>query len=116
MLSLSSLGTLFFKGGLVEKVVTGYSGDTFPNFTPNPIFAQAYERGEVAVEHWSFLAYAQRLEAAASNLPAVVTRSIGGSSIEANDADARVASPFGELRLVPPPAPRVGLLPTPVAH
>ena len=51
MLSLSSLGTLFFKGGLVEKVVTGYSGDTFPNFTPNPIFAQAYERGEVAVGH-----------------------------------------------------------------
>ena len=45
MLSLSSLGTLFFKGGLVEKVVTGYSGDTFPNFTPNPIFAGAYERG-----------------------------------------------------------------------
>ena len=64
MLSLSSLGTLFFKGGLVEKVVTGYSGDTFPNFTPNPIFARAYERGEVAVEHWSFLAFAQRLEAA----------------------------------------------------
>ena len=40
MLSLSSLGTLFFEGGLVEKVVTGYSGDTFPNFTPNPIFAR----------------------------------------------------------------------------
>src|SRR6266511_4036811 len=71
MLSLSSLGTLFFEGGLVEKVVTGYSGDTFPNFTPNPIFARAYERGEVAVEHWSFLAFAQRLEAAACNLPDV---------------------------------------------
>ena len=46
MLSLSSLGTLFFRGGLVRKVVTGYSGDTFPNFTPNPIFATAYRSGD----------------------------------------------------------------------
>jgi len=115
MLSLSSLGTLFFKAGLVEKVVTGYSGDTFPNFTPNPIFAGAYERGEVAVEHWSFLAFAQRLEAAACNLPAVVTRSIGGSSMEANDAYARVASPFGEVGLLAPLQPDVALLHAPVA-
>src|SRR6516165_11292517 len=56
MLSLSSLGALFFRGGLVTKVITGYSGDTFPNFTPNPWFARAYERSEVEVEHWSFLA------------------------------------------------------------
>ena len=72
MLSLSSLGALFFRGHLVRKVVTGYSGDTFPNFTPNPVFARAYERGEVEVEHWSFLAFAQRLEAGARGLPAIV--------------------------------------------
>ena len=41
MLSLSSLGTLFVRGGLVRRIVTGYSGDVFPNFTPNPIFSQA---------------------------------------------------------------------------
>ena len=46
MLSLSSLGALFFRGGLVRKVITGYSGDTFPNFTPNPWFADAYKRGD----------------------------------------------------------------------
>ena len=63
MLSLSSLGALFFRGGLVRKVITGYSGDTFPNFTPNPWFADAYRSGAVEVEHWSFLAFAQRLEA-----------------------------------------------------
>ena len=72
MPSLSSLGTLFFRGGLVRKVITGYSGDTFPNFTPNPIFGDAYRAGAVEVEHWSFLAFAQRLEAAARGLPAVV--------------------------------------------
>src|SRR5882724_11730986 len=97
MLSLSSLGALFFRGQLVNKVITGYSGDTFPNFTPNPWFAGAYKRGEVDVEHWSFLAFSQRLEAAARGLPAVTTRSIAGSSMEANDAYARVETPFGEV-------------------
>jgi acyl CoA:acetate/3-ketoacid CoA transferase beta subunit/acyl CoA:acetate/3-ketoacid CoA transferase alpha subunit len=115
MLSLSSLGALFFRGRLVRKVVTGYSGDTFPNFTPNPWFARAYEAGDVDVEHWSFLAFAQRLEAAACGLPAIVTRSIVGSSMERNEAYARVASPFGELGVLAPLQPDVALLHAPVA-
>ena len=28
----------------MRRIVTGYSGDVFPNFTPNPIFSQAYLR------------------------------------------------------------------------
>ncbi|HYL53464.1 MAG TPA: CoA-transferase [Acidimicrobiia bacterium] len=115
MLSLSSLGALFFRGGLVRKVVTGYSGDTFPNFTPNQWFARAYERGEVEVEHWSFLAFSQRLEAAARGLPAIVTRSIAGSSMEANAAFARVETPFGPAGLLAPLVPDVALLHAPVA-
>jgi acyl CoA:acetate/3-ketoacid CoA transferase alpha subunit/acyl CoA:acetate/3-ketoacid CoA transferase beta subunit len=115
MLSLSSLGTLFFRGGLVQKVITGYSGDTFPNFTPNPIFADAYQHGEVAVEHWSFLAFSQRLEAAARGYPAVVTRSIAGSSMEHNDGYARVDSPFGPVGLLAPLAADVALLHAPIA-
>jgi acyl CoA:acetate/3-ketoacid CoA transferase alpha subunit len=115
MLSLSSLGTLFFRGGLVERVVTGYSGDTFPNFTPNPWFQRAYADGSVEVEHWSFLAFAQRLEAAACGLPAVVTRSIAGSSMEDNDAYARATTPFGDIGLLAPLAPDVALLHAPVA-
>ncbi|MFZ4585077.1 MAG: CoA-transferase [Acidimicrobiia bacterium] len=115
MLSLSTLGTLFFRGGLVKHVITGYSGDTFPNFTPNPVFAGAYKRGEVTVEHWSFLAFSQRLEAAAKGLPAVVTRSIAGSSMEANDAYAEVDTPFGRAGLLAPLAPDVALVHAPVA-
>jgi acyl CoA:acetate/3-ketoacid CoA transferase alpha subunit/acyl CoA:acetate/3-ketoacid CoA transferase beta subunit len=115
MLSLSSLGALFFRGGLVRRVVTGYSGDTFPNFTPNPWFQRAYRSGAVEVEHWSFLAFSQRLEAAAKGLPAVVTRSIAGSSMETNDAYARVASPFGEVGLLAPLVPDVAILHAPVA-
>jgi acyl CoA:acetate/3-ketoacid CoA transferase alpha subunit/acyl CoA:acetate/3-ketoacid CoA transferase beta subunit len=115
MLSLSSLGALFFRGGLVQRVVTGYSGDTFPNFTPNPVFAQAYQNGVVEVEHWSFLAFAQRLEAAARGLPAVTTRSIVDSSMQDNDAYARVDTPFGPVGLLAPLVPDVALLHAPVA-
>lgn len=112
MLSLSSLGTLFFEGGLVHKVITGYSGDIFPNFTPNPVFADAYREGTVEVEHWSFLSFLQRLEAAARGYPALVTRSIAGSSMADNDGFATVRNPFGPGRvgLVAPLRPDVALV------
>jgi len=115
MLSLSSLGALLFRGNMVHKVITGYSGDTFPNFTPNPWFAQAYEEGRVEVEHWSFLAFTQRLEAAARGLPAIVTRSIAGSSMANNDAFMEIESPFGRLGLLAPLAPDVALMHAPLA-
>ncbi|HZQ58943.1 MAG TPA: CoA-transferase [Acidimicrobiales bacterium] len=115
MLSLSSLGALFFKGGLVRKVVTGYSGDVFPNFTPNPWFGDAYLSGRVEVEHWSFLTFLQRLEAAARGVPALVTASLEGSSMASNPGYARVESPFGDVGLVQAYAPDVALLHAPVA-
>ena len=115
MLSLSSLGALFFRGGLVTKVVTGYSGDVFPNFSPNPWFASAYLDGTVEVEHWSFLTFLQRLEAAARGLPAVTTASLAGSSMADNPGYARVATPFGEVGLLEAYAPDVTLLHAPVA-
>ncbi|MCU0312171.1 MAG: hypothetical protein MUE36_14645 [Acidimicrobiales bacterium] len=115
MLSLSSLGALFFRGGLVKRVITGYSGDVFPNFTPNPWFANAYLAGEVEVEHWSFLTFAQRLEAAARGLPAVTTGSLVGSSMADNPGYARVDTPFGEVGLVEAYAPDVTLLHAPIA-
>src|SRR5215213_1279051 len=120
MLSLSSLGALFFRGGLVKRVITGYSGDTFPNFTPNPWFARAYESGAVEVEHWSFLAFSQRLEAAAKRLPAIVTRSIAGSSMADNAGFKHVSSPFGdanaddEIGLLAPLVPDVALMHAPI--
>lgn len=125
MASLSSLGALFFRGGLVRKVITGYSGDTFPNFTPNPWASQAYLSGAVEVEHWGFHALAQRLEAGARGLPAIVTRSVRGSSMEANDAFAVVPSPFAaagaqaggdaEVGLLAPLVPDVAILHAAVA-
>jgi acyl CoA:acetate/3-ketoacid CoA transferase beta subunit/acyl CoA:acetate/3-ketoacid CoA transferase alpha subunit len=110
MASLGSLGALFFRGGLVRRVVTAYSGDSFPTYTPNPVFQDAYASGAVEVEHWSFLSLVQRLEAAAAGLPAAVTGSLAGSSMAGNDGYATVESPFGEVGLVAPLAPDVALL------
>ncbi|MBV8160603.1 MAG: hypothetical protein JO265_06735, partial [Acidimicrobiia bacterium] len=110
MLSLSSLGALFFRGGLVDKVITAYSGDSFPTYTPNPIFQAAYKSGEVQVEHWSILTYLQRLEAAARGLPAAVTGSLRGSSMEDNEDFVVVDSAFGSVGLVAPLVPDVALV------
>jgi acyl CoA:acetate/3-ketoacid CoA transferase alpha subunit/acyl CoA:acetate/3-ketoacid CoA transferase beta subunit len=122
MASLGALGALFFQGGLLRHVVTAYSGDSFPTYTPNPIFRRAYESGEVTVEHWSFLTLSQRLEAAARGLPAMVTGSLAGSSMAANDGYAQMGSPFadgvadpGAVGLVAPLAPDVALLHAAVA-
>jgi len=110
MLSLSSLGALFFRGGMVRKVVTTYSGDTFPTYTPNPIFQEAYASGAVDVEHWSILTFTQRLEAAARGLPALVTGSLQGSSMASNEAFTVADTPFGPVGLVAPLAPDVTLV------
>ncbi len=110
MASLSSLGALFFKGGLVRKVITAYSGDAFPTYSPNPVFQRGYTSGEVEVEHWSFLSFAQRLEAGARGLPAMVTGSLAGSSMSANPGFSLVETPFGTVGLVQPLVPDVTLL------
>ena len=110
MLSLGSLGALFFEGGLVKKVVTAYSGDSFPTYTPNPVFQRGYSSGEVEVEHWSILTFAQRLEAAARGLPGVVTGSLAGSSMASNAAFTEVESAFGRIGLVAPLVPDVTLM------
>ena len=110
MTSLGALGALFFRGGLVSKVVTAYSGNSFPTYTPNPVFRQAYESGNVEVEHWSILTLSQRLEAAARGLPAAVTGSLVGSSMAENDAFRVIESPFGPLGLLEPLVPDVALV------
>jgi acyl CoA:acetate/3-ketoacid CoA transferase alpha subunit len=115
MVSLSSLGALFFRGGLVKKVVTAYSGDSFPTYSPNPVFQQAYASGAVEVEHWSILTFAQRLEAAARGLPAAVTSSLAGSSMAANDGYVEVDSELGRVGLLAPMVPDVTLLHAAVA-
>jgi hypothetical protein len=110
MTSLGALGALFFEGGLVNKVVTAYSGNSFPTYNPNPIFRRAYESGAVEVEHWSILTLAQRMEAAARGLPAAVTGSWSVPPWRTTRGSAEIDSPFGPLGLLSPLAPDVALV------
>ena len=115
MTSLGALGALFFRGGLLRKVVTTYSGNSFPTYTPNPVFRTAYESGAVEVEHWSILTLSQRLEAAARGLPAAVTGSLVGSSMAENDDFTVVDTQFGPVGMLAPLAPDVSLVHAAVA-
>lgn len=108
--SLGSLGVLLVAGGAVRRVVTAYSGDAFPTYSPNPVYQQAYDSGTVEVEHWSFLTLARRLEAAAAGLPAVATMPLGRAAMAANPAYREVATPDGPLGLLAPLEPDVTLL------
>jgi len=115
MASLSSLGAVLFESGSVDHVVTVYSGDSFPSFTPNPVFQRAYASGEVTVENWSFLTYVQRLRAAAFGLPATVTGSVVGSTMEEQDAFTTVEVNGEEVCLVAPLVPDVAIVHAAVA-
>ncbi|KYG51379.1 MULTISPECIES: CoA-transferase [Streptomyces] len=115
MASLSSLGAVLFRSGSLKKVVTVYSGDSFPVFTPNPVFQKAYTSGQVEVENWSFLTYIQRLRAAATGVPAVVTGSVRDSSMAENDAYEEMDTAFGRVGLVAPLVPDVTLVHAAVA-
>ncbi|WP_033289474.1 CoA-transferase [Amycolatopsis jejuensis] len=115
MASLSSLGAVLFRAGCLEKVVTVYSGDSFPVFTPNPVFQQAYADGTVEVENWSFLSYIQGLRAAATGVPAVVTGSVRDSSMTGNPGYEEVDTRFGRVGLVAPLTPDVALVHAAVA-
>ena len=111
MTSLGALGALFFRGGMVRRVVTAYSGNSFPSYAPNPIFAQAYQSGEVAVEHWSILTLGQRLEAGRPRPPRAGHR-LGGRIRHGRQSGVHRGRhplrPGGPGR---PPGPRCRLLP-----
>ncbi|MHB8452568.1 MAG: CoA-transferase [Mycobacteriales bacterium] len=111
MASLGSMGTLLVAGGLLRHVVTAYSGDAFPTYSPNPIYQRAYAAGRPTVEHWSFLTLVRRLEAAAAGLPAAPVRPLSRTTFaRENPAYFEVDTPAGPLGLVSALAPDVTLL------
>jgi acyl CoA:acetate/3-ketoacid CoA transferase alpha subunit len=114
-LSLGNLATLFFHGGLIRRCVTAYVGNGFPTGGPNPIYTRACRSGDVEVEHWSILTFQQRVEAAARGLPALVTRSLGQTSMADNAGFQQISTKFGDVNLVAPLVPDVALIHAPVA-
>ena len=82
-------------GGLVARIVSAFCGDVFPSANPHPIYQQAFLDDDVDLEVWSMLTLHQRIRAAAEGLPYAPTRSLAGSSMEANDGVIRL--PDGSL-------------------
>lgn len=96
----------FLASGLARRVISAFLGDGYPVPGPNPAIQRAINRGRIAVENWTMLTFAQRLVAGALNLPYLPTRSILGSSLEADLGDQfrRAPNPFNpreSLGLVP---------------
>ena len=72
--------------GLARKIVTSWAGDSYYTPGPNPIYQRAWAEG-VEFEHWSILTYAQRLAAGARGLAWTTTASLGGSTMETDNAE-----------------------------
>ena len=85
--------------GLVAKVITSLHGNTFPAPGPNPVFTEADRTGAVRFEDWSMLSLVLRLYAAATDVPFLPTRSLVGTDLGRELAEAEllrfVDDPFG---------------------
>lgn len=99
--------------GLVDRIVTSWSGDGYYTPGPSPIFQKAHARG-VRFEHWTILTLPQRLAAAARGHEWTPTRSIIGSQMEIDNADdIRILEPG--LALMRSLTPDVSFFHAPVA-
>lgn len=104
VLSFCDACVALFVGGLLRKGVTTIVGDLWPSPSPNPFYGKAWLSGEVAFEHWSILAYTERLLAGAMRVPFTVTESIVGSSMARDNAAVgtfkEIDDPFGSGKKV----------------
>jgi acyl CoA:acetate/3-ketoacid CoA transferase alpha subunit/acyl CoA:acetate/3-ketoacid CoA transferase beta subunit len=74
--------------GLIKKVITAFSGNVYPWYSPNPIAQKAYIRKEVELEDWSILTLPLRLMAGALGVGVMPTTSLIGSSMAESNKDA----------------------------
>ena len=83
--------------GLIKKVITAFSGNVYPWYSPNPVTQKAYVRKEVELEDWSILTFPLRLMAGALGVGVMPTTSLIGSSMAESNKDAFtvIDDPFG---------------------
>lgn len=67
--------------GLLERAIVSFAGEGYPTPGPSPITARALARGQLDLENWTMLTISQRLLAGAMGVPFLATRSIAGSSL-----------------------------------
>jgi acyl CoA:acetate/3-ketoacid CoA transferase alpha subunit len=74
--------------GLLERAIVSFAGEGYPTPGPSPVTARALARGRLELENWTMLTISQRLLAGAMGVPFLTTRSIAGSSLAADLAQA----------------------------
>ncbi|MCL5935422.1 MAG: hypothetical protein M1543_02885 [Firmicutes bacterium] len=99
LISLTASGpvTAMVHGGLAEKIITSYTGDSYYAVRPNAAHQRAYENKEVVYENWSLLTFILRLMAGAMGLPFLPARSLAGSTMAEDNREKFVIAgdPFG---------------------
>jgi len=117
--ALANQHAVLVRTGLVAKAITSLHGNTYPGPGPNPVFTEADRTGAVRFEDWSMLTLVLRLYAAATNVPFLPTRSLVGTDLGRELAEAgllqMIKDPFGdgdgdEIALVPPLHPDVTIV------
>lgn len=87
---------VFVHGRLCKKIISSLNADSYPFPSPSPILVKAFLDGSVQFEDWTMLTHNLRLLAGALGVPFLPTKSISGSGMELENADAfcRIADPF----------------------
>lgn len=83
--------------GLLSKVITAFSGNVYPWYSPNPVTQKAYVNKEVELEDWSILTFPLMLMAGALGTGFMPTNSILGSAMQEDNRDSFrvIDDPFG---------------------
>lgn len=97
MRGIRDTATILLHLGLIKKVITSFSGNVYPWYSPNPVCQKAYVNKEVDLEDWSILTFPLRLMGGALGVEVMPTTSLVGSSMaEKNEDSFRVIDdPFG---------------------
>ncbi|MBZ0252909.1 MAG: glutaconate CoA-transferase, partial [Candidatus Methylomirabilis sp.] len=97
-LGLGTPTNVLVHGGLASRLVSTFFGDSYPTPGPNRVLARAFASKSAAFEFWTIWTLPLRLKAGALDVPFLTTKSLLGSTMEAENAAAfrRVRDPFGE--------------------
>ena len=80
--------TCLVASGLVKKVIVANCSYTYPAPRPIPLLQKMYKKGILQIESWSLYSLEQRLVAAAQGVGFLPTKSLVGSSLAEENADA----------------------------
>jgi acyl CoA:acetate/3-ketoacid CoA transferase alpha subunit/acyl CoA:acetate/3-ketoacid CoA transferase beta subunit len=83
--------------GLLKKIITTFSGNVYPWYSPNPVCQKAYANKEVELEDWSILTFPLMLMAGALGTGCISTTSLIDSSMAEKNKDSFriIEDPFG---------------------